>query len=196
MTAIGTLVAVVVALVLGFFPAIRRWWDRPKFGVDYENVEPFCRHTLVYSITAAAGLGLTTVPAFWIRLRVKNVGRSVARSCEGKLLRIIELPSMKERTDFDPTILQWVGTKRNPIDISKGEYEYLDVVHTISDRPSLLFVTAREEEPRGINLSPPLKDYIIHIALYGANVQPLLRIYKLRSGAGYDKITLEPLPDC
>lgn len=160
--------------------------------MEFENAEPFARHALAVSPT---GIGLAKVPAFWLRLRVKNVGRSVARECEGKLVSIVQADNMEERKDFDPVILHWVGTSRIRIDINRDEYEYLDLAYTTTDQPDRITIYAMEEALRGINLRPPRQDYLLHIVLYGTNVEPLPRTYRLRNGADFDQLRLELIPD-
>jgi hypothetical protein len=192
-TAIATASAVIVALVLAFLSDIRKWHKKPKFDMKIQNEEPFCRHTMLIIGKRPDGAQIT-VPAFWIRLRVTNTGHSVARQCEGKLTRIIEVSNDKERTDFDPTVLHWAGSTHNPIDINITEYEYLDVVYTRADYPNNIFIGAEEPtNPRGINLTPPRLDYRLHIELYGANVEPLHRTFHLKNGPQYDEIELEPV---
>ena len=44
-TAIGTLGAVAVALLAVFWPSILKRRNRPKLVFEFDNSEPFCRHT-------------------------------------------------------------------------------------------------------------------------------------------------------
>lgn len=196
LTAIGTIAAVVVALFVAFLTSIRRWYNRPKFHVEIGNEEPFSRHTDVITDHNDDGTAITR-RSYWIRIRVENAGRSVARGCEGKLVRITQADNMTDRTDFDPVVLHWVGRPHstesvgNPIDVNKHEYEYLDVVHTIADDPNRFYIEAEEIEPRAINLAPPRQDYYLHIVLYGTNVEPLEKKFLLRNAPQYDHIRLE-----
>lgn len=197
LTAIGTIAAVVVALFVAFLTSIRRWYNRPKFHVEIGNEEPFCKHTRIKIGENPDGTLILGHMSYWIRIRVKNVGRSVARGCEGKLVRISQISDMTDRTDFDPVVLHWVGRPHSkesagkPIDINKREYEYLDVVFTIIDDPNHFHIPAEETEPRAINLSPPRENCYLHIVLYGANAEPLEKKFLLRNtGQEYDSFEL------
>ena len=47
LTAVGTILAVVVALFIAFYGALRRRRDRPILSVEFDNREPFCRHAKI-----------------------------------------------------------------------------------------------------------------------------------------------------
>jgi len=193
-TAVGTLAAVVVALIVAFFPSIRRWYNRPILKIEFENREPFCRH----SSMTQSGLN---VLGYWVRLRVRNVGRSLARGCEGKLVRITNPSDSIDRPDFDPTILHWVGTAwdklDNSIGISKDEYEYLDVLYVMNGRPDIIEIGAENRLPRGIRYSfekQTIRDCTLHVVFYGVNIETVDKSFHLRLvGDEFDKIKLEPL---
>ena len=179
-SAIGTVLAVIVAIMLSVSSLIAKWWNKPRFKVEFKNEEPYCR--------------TTTFPlylAYWIRLRFLNEGRSVAKDCEGKLVKIIDAQTKEERKDFDPVVLHWVGTTIDkPIDINKNEYEYLDIIHTQSNDQDRFYIRAVgvEKDPRGINLNPERRDYFLHIELYGANVGPKFVEIELKNHRDFNKI--------
>jgi hypothetical protein len=191
LTAIGTLGAVILAISVLFINAIRRYYRRPVFRISFGNEEPFCRHSLMLATEIHEEKQVTKfVHSYWIRLRVENSGRSLARGCEGKLVRIANAANTKARTDFDPVILHWVGSTHNPIDINSTEYEYLDLVYTRDDDPHSFYIAGEERSPRGINLSPPRQDYILSLVIYGENVSPLAKSLYLRNDAVFDRIEL------
>jgi len=174
--AIGTLLAVIVAVVLSVAPQISTYLTRPIFKVDFKNEEPYCR---------------TTIEGYWIRLRVVNSGKSVAKNCEGKMVRIIDASTNQERKDFDPIVLRWVGsTIDKPIDINRNEDEYLDIIQTnaLIEKQFLIRAAGVEKNPMGINLHPPRRDYFLHVELYGANVKPKFVEVELRDAKEDDKI--------
>ena len=175
-TAIGTLLAVIAAVILSVAPQIAEYLKRPVFKVDFKNEEPYCR---------------TTMEGYWIRLRVVNSGKSVAKNCEGKMVRIIDASTKQERKDFDPIVLRWVGsTIDKPIDINRNEDEYLDIIQTnaLFEKQFLIRAAGVEKDLMGINLRPPRRDYFLHIELYGANVEPKLVEVELRDAKEDDKI--------
>jgi hypothetical protein len=80
--AIGTLGAVVVALFLGLF-------QKPTLKIEFEQKEPYCRKT-IFRLGAHEGL----FSRYWIRIKVTNEGRKVAKKCQGKLLSDNSFPPM------------------------------------------------------------------------------------------------------
>ena len=177
-TVIGIIVAAIVAIIVAFIPSIMRRYNRPKFSIEFENEEPFCR------VTDLVGGG----KAYWIRLRVRNVGRSIARRCEGKIVRITDAETKEDRKDFDPMVLRWVSTQAyEPIDINKSESEYLDLVYRTTKDDRTIFIAANPKLRLGINLGPPLKDYIFHVTISGENVEPLQKSYYYKKHFYYDR---------
>jgi hypothetical protein len=206
LTAIGTVAAVVVALFVAFLASIRGWYNRPKFDIEIGNEEPFCRQSRLRRGVNPDGTPILGPWSYWIRIRVRNRGRSVARDCEGKLTQITQTSDMRDRPDFDPVILHWVGKPHSPefvgkpIDINRDESEYLDVVFTIADNglnygtdrdPAHFYIPAEELEPRAISTRFPRQDYYLQITLYGSNVEPLSKRFLLRNAPQYDHIRLE-----
>lgn len=193
-TAIGTVATAIVAMVVAFIPSIRRWYNRPRFSIEFENEKPFCRVTTVIRQLAVDGAGSTTL-AYWIRLRIRNIGRSVAKACEGKLVRIKDAETKEESKDFDPVVLRWVSTQAyKPVDINKKEYEYLDLVYRTAQDDEV-FIVADRKLRMGINLNLPLKDYIFYVIIYGENVEPLEKAFYLKKHKEYDKIELLPFEE-
>jgi hypothetical protein len=179
-SAIGTVLAVIVAIVLSVSSLIAKWWNRPRFKVEFKNEEPYSRTTKFPSYLA-----------YWIRLRVLNVGRSVAKDCEGKLVKIIDAQTKEELRNFDPVVLHWVGARIDkPIDINKNEYEYLDIINTQSNDPNRFYIrgVGLKEDIRGINPNPERRDYFLHIEIYGANIDPQFVEVELKNHRDFDKI--------
>jgi len=179
-SAIGTVLAVIVAIVLSVSSLIAKRWNKPRFKVEFKNEVPYCRTTQFPSYLA-----------YWIRLKVLNVGRSVAKDCEGKLVKIIDAQTKKELRNFDPVVLYWVGaTIGKPLDINKNEFEYLDIIRTQSNAPNKFFIrgVGLEQDIRGINPNPERKDYFLHIEIYGANIDPKFVEVELKNHRDFDKI--------
>ncbi len=58
---------------------ICEWLERSRLSIEFEQKEPFCR------VATIQGSG---TQSYWIRIRVRNDGRSVAKCCVGKLMEI------------------------------------------------------------------------------------------------------------
>ena len=131
---------------------------------------------------------------YFVRLKVRNIGKSMARDCEGKLVRIFDAGSRQERMDFDPANLHWTGHGTdNAISIHKTAYEYLDLAQVNTSAPDIVLNT-NEIVPRGIRLTLPRGDYILDVVLFGKNTEPVEKFYLLHMNAGfavaYDNVTL------
>lgn len=195
LTAIGTILAVAVALLIAGASTIKKWIYRPVLKVEFENGPPFARPPTPITVPAGAP------PAFgyFIRLRVTNSGKSIARDVEGKLMRIYGAGTLQERNDFDPTNLHWAGHDQHggevprTVDIHKTAFEFLDLVNTQSGGPGIIIYTT-ETIPRGIPFALPWGDYVFDVILFGKNTEPVEKFYLLhvRTGwvVGYQNVTL------
>jgi hypothetical protein len=119
----------------------------------------------------------------------------MARDCEGKLVKMLDVYPKYERPDFDPTNLHWAGHGiNNAISIHKTAYEYLDVAYVRSDIPEI-FLKTNEVEPRGFPLKLLRQDYILDIVLFGKNTEPVEKFFKIHIegdfAVGYDKVSLQ-----
>lgn len=203
-TAFGTLAAVVVALFAVLWPSILKRWNRPKLTFEFDNTEPFCRHT--FGLMDIGTRTTQQLNSYHIRLRIKNKGKSIARKCEGKLIAIAHKDLKTLRQDFDPVILHWVGsdavvrnlgvgsrsmqfTKTSSLDINSKEYEYLDFLST-HERTDRFEIQAIDFDiPRGITLDPQKDDYFFLVTIYSENADPVSEVYKTIVGKkSYDDV--------
>jgi hypothetical protein len=182
-TAAATMSAVIVALFVAFLPSFRRRYNKPKLKVDFKNEEPFCRNAILINDAAQ-------IKHYWVRVRISNVGRSVARNCRGKLIRIRDANTMEERKDFDPAILRWVTGQGKPIDLPYKDREYLNILFTRQNDPLHLVIDAEDKEPRAINLFPERKDYILDMIFYADNVESITESFYFKNSKDYNKIEL------
>jgi len=169
-SAFGTLAIVFVTVYLQF---IKPWSQQPRFRIEFDMGEPYCRKT---SVDVKLDNERTyTTEAYWLRIRVRNLGKSVAKRCIGKLVVVMDRDGNRiER--YDPVTLKWVGTDEDavplwPIDLNPEEYEYLDVLSTRYDVKNWAYIMT-DRMRRGIPkvLSPG--SYILHITIYGDGVSP------------------------
>ena len=192
MAGIGTLALAVVAF---YIEIIRPWWNRPKFSLKFDNKEPYCREATVKLENMEPPYNVTL--AYYIRIRVANIGKSVAKRCVAKLAEVAD-DSGKTLSGYDPWALHWVGTDLHEvpfsaIDLNQNEYEYFDVLHTIENKPELAII-CKDESLRGINPWFTKGEYILQITVYGDNCKPVTQKYRLVCGASDHKdIKLEAL---
>jgi len=200
LTAVGTLLAVAVAL---FLEPLRNYWQRPQLSIVFRNESPFCRTT---SITTNFRT-VTAAESYWIRLRILNKGRSVARKCKVKLVAIAHKDLKTIRQDVDPVVLHWVGSdevrqaieesqtiihysRREVLDINSEEYEYADLFCCEKGERDTLDIQAIDVAARGINFSPARDNYYVLLTAYAENAKPVTRIFKVACGKDFTETKL------
>ncbi len=188
--AIGTLGAVFVALFATFWPNISRWCKRPLLTFEFENEEPFCRK--IPNILDPKTGKISRLNSYYVRLRIKNAGHSIARNCKGKLVVIAHKDLKSLRQDFDPVVLRWVGNYNSSgvLDINSQEYEYLDVFNTNEKSDRFHIAAIDYSIPRGITMDPQRDDYFVLVTVHSENADPISKIYKIISGSNYDDVKL------
>ncbi len=196
LTAIGTISAVVVALLVSFYSGIRKKILEPKLTIEFDNKIPYCRHSPIVNevIINETAHESRNPEGYFFRIRVRNTGKSTAKKVEAKLVRILNIDTKEEATDYDPTHIVWVGYGNdNAIDIPRGLYEYANVCF-VKDNANNLFISTTETSLRGIALVRERLDCILHIVVLGTNTNTVERYYKLHVGSGflikYDDVTL------
>jgi hypothetical protein len=186
-TAFGTIGAVGVALFVAFLNNLLERYRRPILKIEFENKIPFCRHTPI---------GDEGRDGYFLRLRIRNVGKSMARDCEGKVVRILDAATRQERKDFDPTNLHWAGhhLSRKIVSIHRTAYEYLDVIWVQKDDP-VIYTYPVQEESTGTPTAFTREEarmLILDIVLFGTNTKPVEKLFKVRTdGDDWDKVSLE-----
>jgi len=201
LTALGTVGAVLVAL---FREPLMAWWRSPRLEVEFEQDEPFCRHSKIAAEVDHRTGEVRDVrppcPAYWIRLRLKNskrfriLGGSVAKKCEGKLAAV-RAARLERQPEYDPAVLHWVSRGRRgahayeSIDLNYGEEEYLNVFHTEEAR--LVAFIDTDPELRGTPSVLPPGEHYLDITIYGENFGPVqTRLHVQWDGERYDRITV------
>jgi hypothetical protein len=130
LSAIGTLS---LAVITSYISIIRPWWIKPKFDVEFNKED--CRKA--------------DMPqnSYWLRVKVTNTGRSVAKRCFGKIVKFID--NSGERKDLDPVMLHWIGTTWGyppyppfftTIDLNRKQHALLDVLVTKANSPGKAFI--------------------------------------------------------
>lgn len=179
LTFIGTLLAIFITL---YIAVIRPWCNRPKFSASFDNAEPYCRKTRIEVSRDINGVVTKWGKAYWIRLRIMNSGKSVAKRCVGKLVKVMKKTG-EELAQYDPVALHWVATNEHeiplrPVDLNRGEYEYLDLIYTRDDDPNKAYI-CMDDVPRGTPRFLDPDEYILQITIYADNADPETKKYRL-----------------
>jgi hypothetical protein len=156
--AIGTMLAVIVALAVALFQdKMRAWIMRPKLDVSIDVSPPDCHKTQI-GVSYVTTPGTTEyIDAYRFRLEVTNSGNEKAESVEVFAARLLEQQAdrtFKEVNWFLPMNLAWSHFEESPqrfLDISPGTYKHCDLAHIIEPRER---DTIRAERKTGPNISP------------------------------------------
>jgi len=169
--------ATTAMVIISFIVFIRPTFKRPKFSIDYDGGLPFCRQTTSTDFNNSD----LWVDTYWVRLRVRNTGKSIAKHCLGKIIKIMDANG-QENNNFDIMHLHWVGTGWHEapfqtLDLNRGESAYLDILAAQSNNRDIYptgdqFPWAIEYERRQILDRLPPGKYILSISVYGDDVNP------------------------
>lgn len=182
---------------------IRPRLNRPRFTIELGHRSPYCRKTKI-SPGPETPMPHTSnvVLAYWIRLKVTNSGKSVAKRCTGKLLTLTD-ESDNELTPYDPMELHWSGTPTlpgekdplpRPINLNPGEYNYLDIVYKRDDFLNRAYIYTDRPLSGALQWVTPGR-YRLQIAIYGDNVNPKSGTYVLTVGElDLDDLRLDVAP--
>lgn len=189
--------ATTAMVIISFVVFIRPTFRRPKFSIDFSVGLPFCRQS---TSTDFKRIDLWT-DTYWIRLRVKNTGKSIAKHCLGKIIKIMD-DKGQENDKFDIMHLHWVGTGGwqdvpfQTLDLNRGEFAYLDILATQSGNDAIYiagdqFPWTKYERRQTLDHLSPGK-YILCISVYGDDVNPETKYISLIwGGSGITDIKLE-----
>jgi len=182
--AVGSVATALIAFFNLYLLLIKPWWKGPRFSLEFEMGGRFCAEAMSRNFKSPSD---RVSPTLWLRVKVRNIGRSVAERCIGKLMEIMDAEG-NVLDGFDPTQLLWVSTPWGTvpflnISLNRGEYEYLDVLVTQSGDDKIhicgdQFVWANYE-PRAITRWLEPGNYILHITAYGDNVEPKTKYLSL-----------------
>jgi hypothetical protein len=170
-------------ITLAWVEWIKPWWYAPKLKIEFENGVPYCKS----SPTDFYG---DSRPAYWVRLRIRNAGRSSAMNCIGKMLEVRdEQGTCLER--YDPETLAWRGLNRGPIDLAPHDFEYLDVWLTAKDISDML-VRVYDYTDRGGQFRFGPGKYTIKVTILADNSKPSSQVFEVAWNGIYNQIRMLP----
>jgi len=193
--ALATVFAVIVALALAL-----GCFQKPKLEIEFRQEEPYCRKW-----PATSDMWAGQIWRYWIRIKVTNKGKGVAKKCKGKLVDIKKVKddgSLEQFQPFDPVILRWIDYPENkygPIDLNREEPTYLNIIYTMKpgeseiqkERAKLAWICG-DIEGKGIEGKLPIGKYILTLVIYGENADPRQKQYELTWEGEWDKIKMLP----
>jgi hypothetical protein len=129
-------IGAVGAIIGGLIQVSAKWWNRPKLKLDFVGNEAN-RTEGIFTLNGRE------IVQIYLRARLRNKGRRVARNCSVYLVGIVKvLPGGTAPTKYhDAMPLTWPGSPRDrkPRDLPKGIEAYVDVVSVRKNEPSWHF---------------------------------------------------------
>ena len=195
LTAIGTLLAAIAALVFGIGGhEVRALFFKPALKVTIELQAP---DAILIQTFVSGPQGQGSLPTFYYRLRVANDGNATAREVEVRLLRLRKHDPATDQFELDPNFLplnitwSYVGGVVLP-SIHATLFHNCDLLHIVEDNalarsaypdPSqFMFNTKDRPNPVGQGVWPTLKPvglYELDLVAYAANADPVYRTFTI-----------------
>ncbi len=164
---------------------VGRWiivhWNRPNLSIDFKEhggVKPY--------VDLQSGTNRFFSPTSkFLRLVVRNRGRSPALNCEAKLTWSIDglehpFQVILHWVRRDPTIFNRLDEVFAPITINKGDFEELDVLR-------LRVSSARiESASHRISEMEPRRKYVVKVSVFGGNANCPTKSFRVEWDGTYN----------
>lgn len=175
LTAIGTLAAVVAALVLAIFHEhLRQWLWRPKLEILLENRPPDCHLTVMTNLATRE-----QADCYYFRIRVRNSGKASAENVQVFIEEVREQRAdgtFESWTEFLPLNLLWAHYRNIDFpSIPPSVYKHCDLGHILSPTKRSRF--PGEDHNRISGLEASVTVFSLDLA-----VKPATGTYLLRPG--------------
>lgn len=156
-----------IALIIAIWGDIlRRWGIGPKIEVTHSNNLPYNK---IANVTKKNG-ELTS--AFFIRVKVKNAGRTTAHKVYGRLTSINYAKNNKTIEEYDPCTLHWVGySPETKIDLGPEDHEFLDVIYRLKNDQRFCIYTKLLLKGTPLAFKVELQPHIISLSVYSEDAK-------------------------
>jgi hypothetical protein len=138
---ISAVAAIAGGLISGAYQHARDWFNRSKLLIDFEGTA-----ANIIDIDYKQRDG-TAVSEVYIRARVQNAGRHIAKGCLVFLAKLEKVQPSGDTTStefFDPRSLAWgAGWKFNPRDVPYGLPFYVDLMRVSKSETGWKFSVER-----------------------------------------------------
>jgi hypothetical protein len=128
--------AIAGGLITGAYQHARDWFNRPKLRIDSKES---AANKVDSEYKKPDG---TTVSEIYIRARVQNTGRQIAKGCVVSLAKLEKVHPSGRTTStvfFDSRPLAWAGWKFLPRDVPSGVDFYVDLMRVSKSVPGWKF---------------------------------------------------------
>jgi hypothetical protein len=165
----------VISAVFGLFSGllgrlVEEWRYRPRLVVEFIPEEGGFRTEGTWKNEDG-----TQITEIYIRARVRNVGRRIAKKCRPYMIRLEEVhTSGTTQTPFcDSAVLRWPRADYEPRDIPNGINCFFDVVGVLKNRPGWRFKFSEKEMVSDYAALPKYEGtYRFTVLVTGDGVEP------------------------
>lgn len=171
-TAVGTVGAVVLAVLGTLIHRFWEWYRRPVLTLNFGNRDPWRR----------LGRAQDNAVYSFFRISVENTGHRIAYGVKGFAFEFLNADG-SAREDFDPIALHWAGTGFDAtplVNLLPGQREFLDVVQVMHSDQKERVLDASETQfllipqvpiPRGLQLFDQLRGQSVRVRVSGENAE-------------------------
>jgi hypothetical protein len=166
---IAAIGGVVGGLVTGSYSHLRSWFTRPRLAVDYANDDG---HLCSFDKKNWEDKDISAV---YVRIKVMNEGRRVARGCRVFLTGLEEVHPSGETTQtslHEALVLGWPKRDFEPRDIPRGVPFYADVV-AVSKHGGDWNICVKEMYANHDQLPKYRGTYRFHVVVTGDEAEPV-----------------------
>ncbi len=202
--AIATFAAVIVAL---FGNRFWEWLDRPHITVYFDDSDTENYHQTSMELRNGAGQLIESIPTYYVRLKITNLGRRTLENAEVVLEKVEPQPVV-----FMSLNLSWAGQVADETGISRRvriphkQSRIVDIIEVMEPTQIAEFAKNKlsENDPskvrfykyskgfRSCSIKPNTLsdifdsgDYVFHIGIYADNTEPKLIKISIKYDSGW-----------
>lgn len=167
-TYLAGLAALVTSWISLYFSVIRQALRRPNLVIEPDT------DTALFDEEKGART--------YLRLKVTNAGKSVAKNCVG---RLVQLASQEgEPIRYDPLYFFWARQDDEvvdfaPVNIYAGDSEFLDIAGVRHKEKTVKFRISSRKQPLPLGKVFPLEAFFVKVAVYGDDIVPMQSWYQI-----------------
>jgi hypothetical protein len=174
-------VPIILSLVAIVFTAFKDfiipYFLKPKLEISYYPKEPYKRSAIIINSNSELGT--------FDRFKVENIGSEIAKGCRCQIYSIKN--NKGKKIDLKGFPLMWASRpdsaenfiEAERLNISQGETEFVDLVHTQSYDTTKIFFNSYHNVPIGMANNIPIGEHIIKVIISGENFKPYIVSFKV-----------------
>ena len=190
----GILLSIILSSLAIIFTALRDFILPsiliPELKISYFSRPPYKRHSIVLT---------GSILSAFDRFRIENIGRRAAKNCRCQIYQIVD--NKGRNLDLQGFPLKWANwpdmsggfEKKERINISRGESEFVDLVYMRGDDTTKIFLSSYEKEIFGKGDNIEIGNYTFHVIISGDNFKPYLASFEIKRDTKLDGFEIKLL---